>query len=52
MSRWWPGTHSIGKSPMKDAILEPKAGGRWFERVGDGSECERGRVLSGEPPSR
>jgi len=52
MGRWWPGTHSINGSPMKDAIIEPREGGRWYERGEDGSECEWGRVLAWEPPGR
>jgi uncharacterized protein YndB with AHSA1/START domain len=54
MSRWWAPTHSINptKSPLKAAIIEPRAGGRWYERGEDGSECEWGRVLAFEPPRR
>ena len=31
MGRWWPPTHHIGKAAYKDAVLEPRAGGRWYE---------------------
>ncbi|HEY2444219.1 MAG TPA: SRPBCC family protein [Rhizomicrobium sp.] len=49
---WWPRDHHIGKAAMKEAIIEPRAGGRWYEKGEDGSECEWGRVVAWEPPSR
>lgn len=52
MTRWWPVTHSIGTSPLKEAIIEPQEGGRWYERGEDGSECQWGRVLVWDPPAR
>ena len=50
---WWPlESHHISEQVAVDAVIEPKAGGRWFERAADGTECEWGSVLEWDPPSR
>ena len=50
---WWPlASYAIGSQPAVTAVLEGHEGGRWFERAADGTECEWGRVVAWEPPSR
>jgi uncharacterized protein YndB with AHSA1/START domain len=52
MGSWWPRSHSTASSPPVDVIVEPRTGGRWYERGEDGSESEWGKVLQWEPPAR
>jgi uncharacterized protein YndB with AHSA1/START domain len=49
---WWPKSHHIGTAEMAEAIIEPRLGGRWYEKGVDGSECTWGEVLAWEPPAR
>lgn len=50
---WWPlETHHVGGRPAETAVIEPRAGGRWYECAADGTECEWGKVLVWDPPGR
>jgi uncharacterized protein YndB with AHSA1/START domain len=53
-SEWWPtdSHHILEDAEGVEALLEARAGGRWFERAGDGRECDWGRVLELDRPSR
>ena len=52
MDAWWPRQHHIGTSPMAQCLVEPRVGGRWYSVCVDGTECDVGRVLEWDPPSR
>jgi uncharacterized protein YndB with AHSA1/START domain len=52
IDRWWPKTHTIGKAPLARAVIEPRAGGRWYGIDVDGGEDDWGEVLAWEPPGR
>jgi uncharacterized protein YndB with AHSA1/START domain len=53
MGEWWHKEHSIARETAQaDVVIEPRAGGRWYEVGADGSEHLWGRVLAYEPPRR
>ena len=56
MASWWPmATHHIGKAELRrrHVLIEPRRGGRCYERGVDGSEsASGGEVLAWEPPAR
>lgn len=50
METWWPATHHIGDTPFEAIFVEPRAGGRWYERNAKGDLCDWGTVLHWQPP--
>ena len=52
IDRWWPKSHGIGTSPLRESVIEPFTGGRWFTRHEDGSDVVVGHVRVWQPPER
>ena len=51
MARWWPlAQFHTGPDPV-DCMIEPRIGGRVYERAADGRETVWGTVTAYEPPS-
>lgn len=52
IDRWWPRTHHIGEGELARAVIEGRAGGRWYGIDDRGREEDWGEVLAWEPPRR
>src|SRR5580698_8928595 len=52
MNSWWPRSHHIGKSPMKQVVVEGRPGGSIYTEQEDGTACPWGLVVAWEPPYR
>ena len=50
MNRWWPAEYTA--FPREAIVIEPKRGGRWFERGTEGNEGTNGKVLDWLAPER
>jgi len=52
MDRIKPREHNLLAVDVEETVVEPRAGGRIYDRGVDGSECEWATVTSFEPPER
>jgi uncharacterized protein YndB with AHSA1/START domain len=52
MGSWWPPERHILDAELAEMVVEPRAGGRIYDRGVDGSTCQWARVLAYEPPDR
>ncbi len=52
LSTWWPKGHSASGDPDTRVVLEPRLGGRIYERTSDGTEIDWGEITLWSPPSK
>ncbi len=52
IDRWWPKNHGIGTAPVKESIIEPRVGGRWYAKCADGTDAVVGYVRVWQPGER
>jgi len=53
LASWWPArTHSVGHERVDTIVLEGHVGGRFYERLDDGTEHEWGEITTWDPPGR
>ena len=49
---WWPADHTVTGQTDAEVVLEPRLGGRIYERTTNGTEYDWGEVTLWEPPHR
>ncbi len=52
IATWWPAGHSVSGDAGTVVTLEPRVGGRLYERTPDGRELDWGEVTSWDPPTQ
>jgi uncharacterized protein YndB with AHSA1/START domain len=52
IASWWPTSHTVSGESDVEVVLEPRTGGRIFERSAAGGEHEWGEITVFEPPHR
>jgi hypothetical protein len=52
IDRWWPKSKGIGAAPVRESIIEPFVGGRWYTTCEDGTDVVVGHVGVWQPPER
>jgi uncharacterized protein YndB with AHSA1/START domain len=52
LGTWWPSEYTWSGDVLDTIAIEPREGGRCFERGPHGFECDWGRVLACERPRR
>jgi uncharacterized protein YndB with AHSA1/START domain len=52
IGQWWGRGRTPAKNPHADIVIEPKAGGRWYEIDDEGTINPWGHVIAYEPPAR
>ena len=52
IDRWWPKAHGIGATPIKQSIIEPFVGERWYTKHEDGTDVVVGHVRVWQPAER
>jgi len=53
VASWWPArTHSVGEERVETVVLEDSVGGRFYERLDDGTEHDWGVITTWNPPER
>lgn len=52
LAAWWPAEYTWSRNVLEMIAIEPRLGGRCFERGPHNFECDWGRVLVWEPPHR
>jgi len=50
MHKWWG--KGVGERPFVAIVIEPRVGGRWYERDDQGNETQWGAVTLWSPPGR
>ena len=48
---WWPSEYTWSQDVLEVIAIEPKQGGRCYERGPNGFECDWGRVIEFDPPN-
>ena len=52
IDNWWPADHTATGDPESVVVLEPRLGGRIYERAPGGQEHDWGEVTAWDPPAQ